>query len=110
MKKEKGEGTRAAMQLNASQKVSLTLWTYSNKELFEKMSSFDIAERFKAETGITASTSSIITTRNAVFPEMKRTRGKYNLAKFDGNQFIEKMNQLHKRISRIEFELGIDPI
>ena len=107
MKKEKGQGAHASMQLNASQKVALTLWIHGNKELCEKLSSFDIAEKFKDETGIAASTSSIITTRNAVFPEMKRTRGKYNLSNFDASQFIEKMNQLNKRISRIESELGI---
>jgi len=106
----KGQGKTQSMQLNAEQKVALTLWIHQNKEVCEKNSSFDIAQLFKQETGISVSSSSIITTRNAVFPEMKRARKQPFRQDFDAVLFIQKMNQLNNRISRIESELGILPL
>lgn len=95
------------MQLSANQKVALTLWIHKNEDLCRKSSSFELADKFKDEHGFDVSSSSIITTKNAVFPSMKRTRNKPVDLDFDKNQFIQKMNQLNARISRIESELGM---
>jgi hypothetical protein len=103
----KGEGNRTSLQLSSDQKVALTLWIHKNKNLCEAMSSAELAEKFQSETRIKVSTSSILTTRNAVFPSMKKTRNKDGQPAFDINLIIEKMNQLNSRLSKIESELGI---
>jgi hypothetical protein len=104
---EKGQGGHTSMQLTADQKVALTLWIHKNEDLCKSHSSFELADKFKSESGIIVSSSSIITTRNAVFPSMKRTRSRSKSSPFDHNLFIEKMNQLNARISKIESELGM---
>lgn len=103
----KGNGQKLAMQLSAEQKVQLTLWIHGNKDSCATMSSHELVEKFRAETGISVSSSSIITIRNAVFPDMKKIRGPYGEQKFNHVEFAQKMNLLHRRISRIENELGL---
>ena len=98
------------MQLTAEQKVALTLWIHKNKELCEKCSSIEIAEKFSLESGIKVSSSSVLTTRNAVFPTMKRVRKPSNQQSFNMNLVIEKMNRLNDRLLRIESELGMLPL
>ena len=105
-KNKKGKGNRESRQLSASEKVMLTLWMDKNKDACENLSADHLVIRFKAETGNEVSISSILTMRNAVFPEMKRTR-QARLEKYDPTELIEKMNQLHRRMSKIESELGI---
>lgn len=102
----KGKGISTSRQLNASEKVRLTLWMHINKEICEKLSAEELAVIFKEETDINVSNSSILTMRNAVFPEMKKTR-RPRTPKFDPTEFVEKMNQLHRRIAKIESELGM---
>lgn len=110
LRTEKGQGGHTALQLNAEQKVALTLWIHQNEDLCERLQSSELANAFKEQSGITVSTSSILTTRNAVFPRMKRARKIANSDDGTPHLFIEKMNQLHARISRIESELGMLPL
>jgi hypothetical protein len=102
----KGKGQSTSRQLSASEKVTLTLWMDKNKDACVNLSAEELVIRFKEETGLDVSVSSILTMRNAVFPEIKRT---YQPRKqnFDPTELIEKMNQLHRRISKIESELGM---
>ena len=102
----KGKGQSTSRQLSASEKVTLTLWMDKNKEACENSSADELAVKFKEETNIEVSISSILTMRNAVFPDMKRTR-QQRKAVFDHSIMIEKINQLDRRIEKIESELGL---
>ena len=77
-----------------------------NKDLCENLSAEELVIKYKEENNMDVSISSILTMRNAVFPEMRKTR-RPRTPKFDPSEMIEKMNQLHRRMAKIESELGI---
>jgi hypothetical protein len=105
-KNAKGKGQSTSRQLSASEKVTLTLWMVKNKDACQNLSADELVIRYKEETSMDVSISSILTMRNAVFPEMKRT-SKLRNSKFDSTEIVDKINQLHRRIAKIESELGI---
>ena len=106
----KGKRQTTSRQLSAMEKVTLTLWMDKNKDACESLFADELAVKFKEETNIEVSKSSIFTMRNAVFPEIKRTRQQRKPIfdyVIDHNIMVEKMNQLDSRIAKIESELGL---
>lgn len=102
----KGKGKYTSRHLSATEKVNLMRWMDNNKEICHNLSAEELSFKFKDDTQIDVGISSILTMRHAVFPEMKRTH-QPRIAKNDYTEIVEKINQLHRRIARIESELHI---
>jgi hypothetical protein len=102
----KGKGQSTSRQLSASEKVTLTLWMDKNKDACVNLSADELAIRFKQESSIDVSISSVLTMRNAVFPELKKTR-----AKRDGqltlSYLMDEINTLHRELLFLKEQLGI---
>lgn len=82
--------------LNMGQKVQLIRWMLENKELCDQPIHPLTLEASNA-IAIDLSESSVYLIRSEVYPEMKKSKAKYNI-----NAFIRLFDRLEARISAIE--------
>jgi hypothetical protein len=98
---KKGTSESPRLVLDAAQKYKVYRWIEGNKPLCEKRSADELAELASKEIGFDISSTSILTFRNAVYPEMKRVRiqAKPNEA-FELRSRIDKLEQNFEEMER----------
>lgn len=104
----KGEGTHLARQLSAKEKARLTIWIYNNRELCASKTSHELAKLSSEALGFEVSESSVMTSKNSVHEDLRRTRtprvtGTY----YDRKKLEERVQSLEDRIDKLCRELGI---
>lgn len=90
---KKGTSESPRLVLDASQKYKVYQWVEKNKSLCEKRAAEELAELASKEIGFSISSTSILTFRNAVYPELKKVRvyGK-----------PDQVSELKSRVERLE--------
>lgn len=89
--------------LGAENKVTLIVWLKANRELCSKHDLTELTKLFSEQTGITASASSVQLYKNAIYPELKRTRRKKPVCgKSNGGRLLSLIADLDKRLKVLE--------
>jgi len=71
---KKGVTESPRLVLDAVQKYKVYQWVEKNKEMCEKKSAEELAQTASKDIGFSISSTSILTFRNAVYPDLKRVR------------------------------------
>jgi tetrahydromethanopterin S-methyltransferase subunit G len=97
---KKGASESPRLVLDAAQKYKVYQWVEKNKELCEKRAAEELAQIASKDIGFNISSTSILTFRNAVYPELKRARP--NEKSDDSSQLKKRLNELEQRIKDAE--------
>ena len=97
---KKGASESPRLVLDAAQKYKVYQWVEKNKPLCEKRAAEELAQIASRDIGFNISSTSILTFRNAVYPELKRARASEKPDQL--SQLENKVRELEQKIKEME--------